>query len=119
VGARAERFRRGEQALQLIDAALETYRELGMQTWTGRALPGGPAECVESARMATKGAEALREELGTPAPKALSSAEAADLVEAIRTARERQSAELHAAIDAAYHHIPRLLRGPVRKVLGG
>lgn len=67
----------------------------------------------------TKGTEALAEELGAPAPKALSSAEAADLAEAIRTARERQSAELHVAIDAAYHHIPRLLRGPMRKLLGG
>lgn len=69
--------------------------------------------------MATKGAQALREELGTPAPKALRSAEAADLVEAIREARERQSAELRASINSAYDHIPRLLRGPVRKALGG
>ena len=69
--------------------------------------------------MATKGAEALRKELGTPAPKALSSAEAADLVEAIRTARERQSAELRVSINSAYDHIPWLMRGPVRKVLGG
>ncbi len=69
--------------------------------------------------MATKGAEALREELGASAPKALSSAEAGDLGEAIRTARERQSAELRASINSAYDHIPRLLRGPVRKVLGG
>ena len=67
----------------------------------------------------TKGADALREELGAPAPKALSSADAADLAEAIRDARERQTAELHAAIDGAYHHIPRLMRGPLRKVLGG
>ena len=43
----------------------------------------------------------------------------ADLAEAIETARTRQREELHAAIDDAYGHLPRLLRGPLRKVLGG
>ena len=67
----------------------------------------------------TKGAEALREELGVAPPKGLASAEAADLAELVREARVRQARELRAAINATYDHIPRLLRGPLRKLLGG
>ena len=42
-----------------------------------------------------------------------------DLMLAVDEARARQRAELRAAIDAAYGHIPRLMRGPLRRVLGG
>jgi hypothetical protein len=42
----------------------------------------------------------------------------ADLATAISDARHRQSAELAAAGDAALSHIPRLLRVPLRKVIG-
>lgn len=45
--------------------------------------------------------------------------ELADLAAAVEGAAQRQRAELRAAIDAAYGHVPRLLRGPLRKVLGG
>ena len=65
---------------------------------------------------------ALRDALkAEPPPEcaALDDPQLADLAEAIESARGRQRAELHVAIDAAYGHLPRLLRGPVRKVLGG
>jgi hypothetical protein len=65
---------------------------------------------------------ALGEELGgAPPPEslaALSSDELNDLAAAVRHARKRQAAELAAAGDAAFAHVPRLLRGPIRKVLG-
>ena len=49
----------------------------------------------------------------------LSEAELEDLTEAIREARHRQAAELHAAAERAFAHIPWLLRGPIRRVMGG
>ena len=66
--------------------------------------------------------DALRDALRTEPPPgcaALSDADLADLAGAVQAARERQRAELHAAIDAAYRHVPRLLRGPLRKLVGG
>jgi hypothetical protein len=50
---------------------------------------------------------------------ALSQAELEDLTVAIRDARHRQAAELQVAGEKAFGHIPRLLRGPIRKVMGG
>lgn len=41
-----------------------------------------------------------------------------DLTAAIRDARKRQAAEIDAAGNRALGFIPRLLRGPVRKVVG-
>jgi len=41
------------------------------------------------------------------------------LVAAVRHARERQRAVLEDAIDAAMEHVPRVLRGAMRKVLFG
>ena len=66
--------------------------------------------------------DALREALKAEPPpecSALDDACLADLAGAIESARARQREELHAAIDAAYGQLPRLLRGPIRKVLGG
>ena len=48
----------------------------------------------------------------------LSDDELGNLAEAIGDARHRQAAELHAAGEKAFGHIPRLLRGPIRKVMG-
>jgi hypothetical protein len=42
-----------------------------------------------------------------------------DLADAVRDARARQAAELAAAGDSALRYIPRLLRGPIKKVVGG
>ena len=68
--------------------------------------------------------DAVRElevQLGATPPKgvaALSDDELGHLAEAIRAARHRQAAELQAAGEKAFGHIPRLLRGPIRKVMG-
>ena len=48
----------------------------------------------------------------------LSDAELATLAELVVSARRRQAAALQAAAEDAFNHIPRLLRGPVRKVIG-
>ena len=68
------------------------------------------------------GLQHLREELRAEPPAAvaeLPDAQLADLAKALHDAREHQAAELHDALDAAYHHLPRLIRVPVRKILGG
>jgi hypothetical protein len=63
----------------------------------------------------------LEAELGATPPQgvaALSDDELGDLTKAIRDARHRQAAELQAAGEKAFGHIPRLLRIPIRKVMG-
>jgi hypothetical protein len=40
------------------------------------------------------------------------------LAKAIRRAEADQAAQLRDAVDRSFDHIPRLLRGPVRKLLG-
>jgi hypothetical protein len=62
-------------------------------------------------------AEALRAE--PPPLEGLGDEALADLAGAVEDALARQRSELRAAIDDAYGHVPRLLRGPLRKVLGG
>jgi hypothetical protein len=60
--------------------------------------------------------------LGDEPPASLRDADPAamtTLAEAVRQAHEHQEAELVAATDRAFEHIPRLLRGPVRRLLGG
>jgi hypothetical protein len=49
---------------------------------------------------------------------ALDDASLTRLSEAVRAARQRQAAELAAAGDKALALVPRLLRGPVRKMFG-
>jgi hypothetical protein len=63
---------------------------------------------------------ALEAQLRTEPPKGLSSLtgeELEDLAGAVREARHRQAAELQAAGEKAFGRIPRLLRGPIRKVM--
>jgi hypothetical protein len=65
---------------------------------------------------------ALRAELGAAPPKALdalSDDEADDLAAALRDARTRQTAALKQAMRDALNHVPRLLRGPVSKLVAG
>ena len=65
--------------------------------------------------------QAVRAQLRATPPKALaalSEEELEDLAGALREARHRQAAELAAAGEKAFDHIPRLLRGPIRKVMG-
>ena len=64
---------------------------------------------------------ALKAQLGQTPPAGLgvlSDEELRSLAAAIEGARHRQAAELEAAGDRALGRIPRLLRGPVRKVVG-
>jgi hypothetical protein len=64
---------------------------------------------------------ALAAQLRGPAPDALrelSQDELADLGAALADARHRQAAALSEAGDRALSHIPRLLRGPIRRMVG-
>jgi hypothetical protein len=63
----------------------------------------------------------LRRQLGADAPPgvgALAEADQRDLALAIRDARHRQNEALAAAGERALDKVPRLLRGPIRKVVG-
>ncbi|RJS46393.1 hypothetical protein [Nocardioides cavernaquae] len=63
----------------------------------------------------------LERALGTPVPDAfaaLGSADAEHLTAAIRTAQARQGAQLEGAVTDALNHVPRPLRGAVRKAVG-
>jgi hypothetical protein len=71
--------------------------------------------------MATHGRRALEGQLGAGPPaglSVLSDAALGDLADAIRAARRRQAQALDQAGDRAMRKIPRLLRGPIRKVVG-
>jgi molybdopterin-guanine dinucleotide biosynthesis protein A len=62
----------------------------------------------------------LKEQLGEDPPPAvarLDPEQLHDLAAAVHEARRRQAAELAAAGEQAFAHVPRLLRGPIRKVL--
>lgn len=64
---------------------------------------------------------ALESQLRAKPPKGLASLsekDLKDLNDAVREARHRQAAELQAAGEKAFGHIPWLLRGPIRKVMG-
>jgi hypothetical protein len=63
----------------------------------------------------------LEAELRRPVPAGVAALDAEHLrhlTAAVREARHRQAAELEAAGEQALAHIPRLLRGPLRKALG-
>jgi hypothetical protein len=67
------------------------------------------------------GAESLEHQLGGPLPAgvaALDDASLTTLADAVRQARRRQAAELGAAGEKALGLVPRLLRGPVRRIFG-
>ena len=65
--------------------------------------------------------KALEAELGVPPPPNLTQLDddqLRELAAAIHDARRRQAKELAAARAKSLQHIPRLLRGPVRRVVG-
>jgi len=65
--------------------------------------------------------QALEAQLGAAPPaglRSLSEEELRRLVEAVNTARRGQAAELKAAGEKAWAHIPWLLRAPIRKIVG-
>ena len=62
----------------------------------------------------------LAGEYGDPSPAGLAgltSAQATQLVEAIDAARRHQDEALRAATEAGLEFVPKLLRGPVKRVL--
>jgi hypothetical protein len=64
---------------------------------------------------------ALRAQLGDSAPESLRTLtdnELNDLSDALAEARHRQAAALAEAGDRALSHIPRLLRGPIKRIVG-
>jgi hypothetical protein len=71
--------------------------------------------------MADEGWQALRALLGEAVPGGLdqlNDAQLQDLADAVKDARHRQAAALAQAGERALGHIPRLLRGPIRRVVG-
>lgn len=71
--------------------------------------------------MSDEGWRFLREQLRTEPPQALSTLPGQDLrhlADAIGAARRRQAEALEAAGEQAFGYVPRLLRGPIRKILG-
>lgn len=62
---------------------------------------------------------ALSKELGGAAiVKQLSEAESAELLGMIKTVRKSRFKAMLSSIDEALDHLPRMLRGPAKKILG-
>ena len=64
---------------------------------------------------------ALEAQLGSQPPAGvarLDAEEVADLTSAIRDARRRQAAEIEGVGDRALSFVPRMLRGPIRRIVG-
>jgi hypothetical protein len=71
--------------------------------------------------MSTDALDGLAAQLRAAPPESLAQLDDAhlrDLAEAIAGARRRQAAELEAAGEKAFNHIPWLLRGPIKKLFG-
>lgn len=67
-------------------------------------------------------ADTLERELGAPVPdglQALSAAELAVLAGLLAAAKRRQAQELAEGVEDSLNFVPRLMRGPVRKILFG
>ena len=72
--------------------------------------------------MADDRLQQLNAELGARAPAGLatlSDEELAQLATCIRQAKREQREQIRRAFDSALSHVPFLLRGPLKKMLGG
>jgi hypothetical protein len=72
--------------------------------------------------MSAKGLRSLETELGGRAPdrlEALSDEQLSEFSGLLRAAKTRQSDALQSAVEQALEIVPRMLRGPVRKILFG
>jgi hypothetical protein len=72
--------------------------------------------------MSAKGIRALEAELGGPAPdglRALTDAQLSAITEVLAEAKRRQSGALESAVRESLEIVPRMARGPVRKILFG
>lgn len=102
-----------------------THEKRALGRWLGvRPRRAAPASDSADGRSSVRGVsmDALRDALRAEPPPQLSALDdgpLADLAAAIDAARARQRAELNAALDQAWGHVPRLLRGPLRRVVGG
>jgi hypothetical protein len=70
--------------------------------------------------MSQKALHDLRDQLHSDPPRALLALAEEDLrhlAEAIRSARARQAAALEHAADQGFSYVPRLLRGPIRRIV--
>jgi hypothetical protein len=70
--------------------------------------------------LAEQGFDALSAQLGEGVPdglRRLDDAQLHDLAAAVADARRRHGAAIAAAVEGALGHIPRLLRGPVRRIV--
>jgi hypothetical protein len=71
--------------------------------------------------MSEQAFQALCKQLGGSAPdglKELDDEQLRDLADAVRDARHRQAAALAEAGERALSHIPRILRAPIRRIVG-
>jgi hypothetical protein len=76
---------------------------------------------MRGAKPAEEAFEALRTQLGAELPdglRRLDGEQLAHLDAAVREARHRQAEALAAAGERALRHVPRLLRGPIRRITG-
>ena len=72
--------------------------------------------------MSAKAMRGLEEELGGRAPdglQALTDAQVLAFTELLRDTKRRQSEGLRAAVEQSMEIVPRMVRGPVRKILFG
>ena len=72
--------------------------------------------------MSAKAVRALASELGAPPPDGLAQLSQAQLdafTALLRDAKRRQSGALESAVEEALEIVPRMVRGPVRKILFG
>jgi len=67
-------------------------------------------------------ADILEDELGARMPEgldALSAKELTVLADLLRDAKQRQAEDLNVGVEESLNFVPRLMRGPVRKILFG
>ncbi len=77
---------------------------------------------MAAGKAAVEARRALEKELGAAPPagiKALSADEMAHLAQTMRTAKRDQAETLDRALNDALKVLPRVLRGPVKKAVGG
>ncbi len=75
----------------------------------------------ESPKVSQTALHDLHDQLRSDPPSALLALAEEDLhhlAEAIRSARARQAAALEQAADQGWSYVPRLLRGPIRRIVG-
>lgn len=113
-------WRRGAPVCPLIDV-------YGLAPWACSRPPGPAASLpvamtpMEHPSMSRTAIEELGDQLHRDPPGALRTLAEEDLrhlAEAIRQARTRQAVALERAAEQGFSYVPRLLRGPIRRIVG-